>query len=69
MRQVMEHERENGLEIDKVSRWILTLAAGMVVLGAAFAVLDWYGLLPQLPAATVAHDPRSNSGPESKGHG
>ena len=63
----MEHERENSLEIDKISRWILTLAAGMVVLGVA--VLDWYGLLPQLPAATVAHDPRSNSGPESKGHG
>jgi hypothetical protein len=65
----MEHERENSLEIDKVSRWILTLAAGMVVLGAAFAVLDWYGLLPQLPAATFAHDPPSNSGPDSKGHG
>jgi hypothetical protein len=65
----MEHERENSLEIDKISRWILTLAAGMVVLGAAFAVLDWYGLLPQLPAAMVAHDPPSNSGPDSKGHG
>ena len=62
-------ERESSLEIDKVSRWILTLAAGMVVLGAAFAVLDWYGILPQLPAATVAHDPTANSGPDSKWHG
>jgi hypothetical protein len=62
-------ERESSLETDKVSRWILTLAACMIVLGTAFAVLDWYGLLPQLPAATVAHDPPLNSGPDSKGHG
>ena len=53
----------------RVSRFIRALAFGMIVLGAAFAVLDWYGLLPQLPAATVAHDPSLNSGPESKGHG
>ena len=46
-------ECENGLETDNVSRWILTLAAGMIVLGTAFAVLDWFGLLPQVPAAAV----------------
>ena len=54
---------------DHVSRFIRALAFGMIVLGTGFAVLDWYGLLPQLPAATVAHDPSLNSGPESKGHG
>jgi hypothetical protein len=48
-------ERENGLETDKVSRWILTLAVGMIVLGTAFAVLDWCGLLPPLPAAADSH--------------
>jgi hypothetical protein len=59
-------ERESSLETDKVSRWILTLAAGMIVLGTAFAVLDWYGLLPQLPAATGAH---ANGGTGIQGHG
>jgi hypothetical protein len=34
-------------EIDYVSAWILRLAIGMMVLGAVFAVLDWYELLPQ----------------------
>jgi hypothetical protein len=47
-------ERESSLETDKVSRWILTLAACMIVLGTAFAVLDWYGLIPPLPAAADA---------------
>jgi hypothetical protein len=59
-------ERENSLEIDEVSRWILTLAAGMIVLGAAFAALDWYGLFP---TTAVAHGSTANSGPDSKGHG
>ena len=48
-------ERESSLEADKVSRWILTLAVGMIVLGTAFAVLDWYDLLPPVPTATVWH--------------
>jgi len=60
-------ERESSFETDNVSRWILTLAACMIVLGAVFAVLDWYGLLPRVPAATVAHDSTANSG-HSKGH-
>ena len=38
-------------EIDYVSAWILRLAIGMMVLGAVFATLDWYHLLPELPAA------------------
>jgi hypothetical protein len=36
--------REIGIErdeMDYVSRWILRLAIGMIVLGTAFAVLDW----------------------------
>jgi hypothetical protein len=44
--------RDTGLdEFDRVSSWILRLAAGMIVLGAVFAVLDWYHLLPR--AGTV----------------
>jgi hypothetical protein len=46
-------ERANGLETDNVSRWILTLAAGMIVLGTAFAVLDWFDLVPPVRAAAV----------------
>jgi hypothetical protein len=59
--QVMEFtdERDIGIErdeMDYVSRWILSLAIGMIVLGTAFAVLDWCDLLPPLPtAAAVAH--------------
>jgi hypothetical protein len=52
-------ERDRGLERDEtdyVSEWILSLAIGMIVLGTAFAVLDWCDLLPPLPtAAAVAH--------------
>jgi hypothetical protein len=48
-------ERESSLETDNVSRWILTLAACMIVLGTAFAVLDWCDLLPPLPAAADSH--------------
>lgn len=48
-------ERESSRATDKVSRWIMTLAVGMIVLGTAFAVLDWYDLLPPVPAATIAH--------------
>jgi hypothetical protein len=49
-------ESDIGLdEIDYVSAWILRLAIGMIVVGAVFATLDWYHLLPSLPAAaTVA---------------
>jgi hypothetical protein len=36
--------------IDHVSRFIRALAVGMIVLGTAFAVLDWCDLLPPLPA-------------------
>jgi hypothetical protein len=44
-------QREIGLdEMDHVSAWILRLAVGMMVLGAVFATLDWYELLPSLPA-------------------
>jgi hypothetical protein len=51
---VMESDkRDSGLdEFDHVSAWILRLAVGMVVLGAVFAVLDRFDLLP-LPAAAV----------------
>jgi hypothetical protein len=51
-------ERESNLETDNVSRWILTLAVGMILLGTAFAALDELDLLPQ-PEATAAHDPAS----------
>ena len=49
-------QSDSGIdEIDYVSAWILRLAIGMMVLGAVFATLDWYHLLPELPAApTVA---------------
>jgi hypothetical protein len=48
-------QRDSGLdEIDYVSAWIMRLAIGMMVLGALFAVLDRYQLLPPLPAAEVA---------------
>jgi hypothetical protein len=40
---------------DHVSRFIRALAIGMIVLGTVFAVLDWYGLLPQVPAAADSH--------------
>jgi hypothetical protein len=56
-------------ESDRVSSFLRMLAIGMMVLGAVFAVLDRYQVLPQLPAATVAHDSTANSGPGSKGHG
>jgi hypothetical protein len=43
-------------ETDSLTNWILGLAIGMIVLGTAFAVLDWCDLLPPLPtAAAVAH--------------
>jgi hypothetical protein len=35
-------------EADYVSRWILRLAIGMMVLGVVFAVLDRYELLPHV---------------------
>jgi hypothetical protein len=54
MRMIDQHDI--GLdEIDNVSAWILRLAVGMMVLGAVFAVLDRCHLLPQPPAAAVAH--------------
>jgi hypothetical protein len=41
-------QRDTSLdEIDYVSAWILRLAAGMMVLGLVFAVLDRFELLPQ----------------------
>jgi hypothetical protein len=51
---VMESDkRDSGLdEFDHVSAWILRLAVGMIVLGAVFAALDRFDLLP-LPAAAV----------------
>jgi hypothetical protein len=39
------------LEQDHVTRFIRALAAGMILLGTVFAVLDWCDLLPPLPAA------------------
>jgi hypothetical protein len=49
-------QREIGLdEMDHVSAWILRLAVGMMVLGAVFATLDWYELLPPSPASQVSH--------------
>ena len=54
----MIDDRQIGIErdeMDYVSRWILSLAIGMIVLGTVFAVLDLYDLLPPLPAAAVAH--------------
>jgi hypothetical protein len=65
-------ERDIGFEragTDYVSRCIRLLAVGMIVLGVVFGVLDEYGLLPQLPAATVAHDSTANGGTGIKGHG
>jgi hypothetical protein len=47
---------ESGIgldEMDHVSAWLLRLAIGMMVLGALFATLDWYQLLPPLPAAVA----------------
>jgi hypothetical protein len=37
-------------ETDSLTNWILGLAIGMIVLGTAFALLDWCDLLP-VPAA------------------
>jgi hypothetical protein len=45
--------REIGIErdeMDYVSRWILRLAIGMIVLGTAFAVLDWCDSFPHVAA-------------------
>jgi hypothetical protein len=42
-------------ETDSVTTWILTLAIGMMVLGAVFAVLDGCDLLPPLLAAEDSH--------------
>jgi len=45
--------REIGIErdeMDYVSRWILRLAIGMIVLGTVFAVLDWCDFLPHVAA-------------------
>jgi hypothetical protein len=51
----MDLEDRNGHAApDHVSRFIRALAVGMIVLGTAFAVLDWYDLLPPLPAAADA---------------
>jgi hypothetical protein len=50
--------RDSGLdEIDYVSAWILRLAIGLIVVGALFAVLDRYQLLPPLPIAAAVADP------------
>jgi hypothetical protein len=49
----VEPGREIGIErdeMDYVSRWILSLAIGMIVLGTVFAVLDWCDLLPHVAA-------------------
>jgi hypothetical protein len=54
-------------ESDRVSSFLRMLAIGMMVLGAVFVVLDRYQLLPQLPAATVAHAPVANSELRSPG--
>jgi hypothetical protein len=54
----MIDERQIGIERDEtdyVSGWILNLAIGMIVLGTAFAVLDWCDLLPPLPATADSH--------------
>jgi hypothetical protein len=60
--------RKRFSERDRVSRFIHALAVGMMVLAVIFVVLDEYGLLPQLPPATVAHDSTANGGPGSR-HG
>jgi hypothetical protein len=41
-------------EMDYVSRWILSFAIGMIVLGTVFAVLDWCDLLPAAAVAGTA---------------
>jgi hypothetical protein len=46
-------------ETDRVSSFIRALAIGLIVLGAAFGVLDRCHLLLQSPAATSANDPSS----------
>ena len=53
----VKHGREIGLEQDRtdsVTTWILGLAIGMIVLGRAFAVLDWCDFFPHIAAAHVA---------------
>jgi len=48
-------QSDSGIdEIDYVSAWILRLAIGMIVVGAVFATLDWYQLIPSFPVATAA---------------
>ena len=42
-------------ETDRVSQWLLRVAISMIVLGTVFALLDWYDLLPLLPAAGIVH--------------
>jgi hypothetical protein len=52
-----KHGREIGLEqdhTDSVTTWILGLAIGMIVLGTAFAVLDWCDFFPHVAAPHVA---------------
>jgi hypothetical protein len=49
-------ESETGLDqanTDHVSAWIRVLAIGMIVIFVVLATLDWYDLLPPLPAAVA----------------
>jgi hypothetical protein len=49
-------------EVDHVSVWLLKLAIAMMVVGIAFATLDWLHWLPKLPGtAAVAHAPAEKS--------
>jgi hypothetical protein len=45
--------RDVGLDqdhTDSVTTWILGMAIGMIILGTAFAVLDWCDFLPHVAA-------------------
>jgi hypothetical protein len=48
-------------EIDHVSAWLMKLAIGMMVLGAVFATLDWFQLLPSTPPAAAQVHADTNS--------
>ena len=53
----VKHGREIEIDQDQsdsVTTWILGLAIGMIVLGTAFAVLDWCDFFPHVAAAHVA---------------
>jgi hypothetical protein len=44
-------DRTDEREIDQVSKWLLTFALGLIVLGSIFAMLHWFNVLPPLPAS------------------